>query len=168
VVNPPSYPVNPPAPPAVAAGGGAMPGPPADLGTRFLARLIDGGITLIPLVCAGLIVSATENAQGEPSPGAIFIALPAYAAVILYEWVMLAASGQTFGKRIMKIKVVRVDGRPLGWAAAFARVYVQVFVSMVSCGIGGLLFVLSPLFDSSPWKRGWPDQLASSVVIRVG
>jgi len=164
VVNTPSYP---PGSQVIPPVGPPMPGPPADLGNRFLARLIDFGVVLVPLMCAGIIVSATEDASGEPNPAAIVIALPVYAFAILYEFVMLGRSGQTIGKRVMKLKVVRVDGQPLGWGSAAARVYVQSIVSGCTCGLGGLLFALSPLFDSGPWKRGWPDQIASSVVIRV-
>jgi uncharacterized RDD family membrane protein YckC len=84
-----------------------------------------------------------------------------------YEFAMLGHSGQTVGKRVMKLRVIKVSGEPIGWGAAAARVFVPMLLSCVTCGIGGLLFALSPLFDSGPWKRGWPDQIASTIVIRA-
>jgi hypothetical protein len=41
-----------------------------------------------------------------------------------------------------------------------------MLVGFVTCGLGSSLFYLSPLFDSSPWKRGWYDQLATTTVVK--
>jgi len=144
-----------------------MPGPPVDLGARLVARLIDGGVMLGPLVCAGLLASPARQSGEEPNAALVVVGLLLYLGIFLYEWVMLGSSGQTVGKRIMKIKVVRLNGEPIGWGPAAARVYVQTLASVCTCGLMGFIFALSPLFDSSPWKRGWPDKLASSVVVRV-
>ena len=69
---------------------------------------------------------------------------------------------------MMKVRVVKVDGQPIGWGPAAGRVYVQNIASACTCGWAGFLFALSPLFDNSPWHRGWPDKIASTVVIRAG
>lgn len=156
-----------------------MPGPPADLGNRFLARLIDVVVVVAPVLLISLILpdfpDAAEVANGTASrPPAIDTAAAVlgvlwYLFALSYEVVMLAAGGgQTIGKRIMRIKVVRLDGDPIGWGPAAGRVYVQSFAAACTCGVAGLLFALSPLFDNGPWKRGWPDKIASTVVIRAG
>ncbi|WP_157631858.1 RDD family protein [Catelliglobosispora koreensis] len=69
---------------------------------------------------------------------------------------------------MMKLRVIGLDGQPLSWGGAALRVYIQAIASSCTCGVGGLLFALSPLFDNGPWKRGWPDQIASSVVVQTG
>jgi uncharacterized RDD family membrane protein YckC len=147
--------------------GTMMPGPATEIGSRFVARLIDAGILFVPAFCIGGLSSATESGSGEPSLGFSILAIIWYLGIFLYEFVMLRFGGQTVGKRVMKLKVVRLTGESIGWGPAAIRVYVPALASCFTCGIMGLLFGLSPLFDSGPWKRGWSDQLASTVVIRV-
>lgn len=161
---------------AVAMG---MPGDPAGLGNRFLARLIDFVVVVIaPLIVLYLIAPDSPNAAdvangtARPPDSAdttfAVLVLVWYVLQLLYEFLMLAGfDGQTLGKAIMKVKVVRLDGRPIGIGGAAARVYVQTLISTCTCGLGGFLFALSPLLDNGPWKRGWPDRIASTVVIRA-
>jgi len=155
-----------------------MPGDPAGLGSRFLARLIDVAVIIAPLVILVLIApdspDAADVANGTARPpGAAdttftILGFAWYLFQLLYEFVMLVAfRGQTLGKAIMKVKVVRLDGRPIGFGAAAARVYVQTIVAACTCGLGGFVFAISPLFDAGRWKRGWPDRIASTVVIRA-
>jgi uncharacterized RDD family membrane protein YckC len=160
------------------AGAMGMPGDPAGLGRRVLARLIDSVVLVAPLVILGLIAANSPDAAGvatgtERSPGAAdatfgVLLLAWYLLPLFYEFVMLATfRGQTLGKAIMMVKVVRLDGRPIGFGAAAGRVYVQLLVSALTCGFGGFLFAISPLFDPGAWRRGWPDRIASTVVIRA-
>jgi uncharacterized RDD family membrane protein YckC len=133
---------------------------PAGLGARLLARVIDGVVLTVPIV-----VLAWTRPDADLING-LFIAW--YAFVLFYEYVMLAAfDGQTVGKWAMRVRVVKLDGAPIGWGSAAGRVFVQTIASSCSCGLAGFLFALSPLFDSGPWNRGWPDKIASTVVIRA-
>jgi len=147
-------------------------GTPAQISDRFVARLIDAAVVLAPLCVLGLCIYATGDTGGPATgsnPMLNVLVVAWYLFALLYEFFMLAArGGQTIGKQVMKIKVVKLDGQPIGWGSAASRVYVQSIASACTCGVAGLLFALSPLFDSSPWRRGWPDQLASTVVIRAG
>lgn len=157
-----------------------MPGDPAGLGNRFLARLIDFIVVVFaPLVVLALIApdspDAAEAAGGTMAPAGVadrlfaLVVLAWFLLQLLYEFVMLAAfQGQTLGKAMMKVQVVRLDGHPVGWGGAAARVYVRAVVSACTCGLGGLLFDISPLFDDGGWRRGWADKVASTVVIRAG
>jgi uncharacterized RDD family membrane protein YckC len=84
-----------------------------------------------------------------------------------YEFVMLGLYGDTLGKRVMKLRVVRLDGEHAGWGPAFGRTFIPGVAGCLSCGLGVLLFYLSPLFDPGPWKRGWHDAVAATVVVSV-
>jgi uncharacterized RDD family membrane protein YckC len=158
------------APPPAVIGTNAVPGAPAEISHRLVARLIDVAVVVAPLCVVALLSSVVRyvgEESGSPIFGVLFVAW--YAFVLLYEFVMLAArNGQTFGKRLMKLRVVKLDGRPVGWGSAAGRVYVPMLASLCTGGLAGLLFALSPLFDSSPWRRGWPDHIASTVVVRAG
>ena len=92
------------------APGPALPGQPADLGKRLVARLIDAGIVLAPGLCLVGVAAALESSSGEPNAGFSVLGIAWYLGAFLYEFVMLGLSGQTVGKRVMKLKVVRVTG----------------------------------------------------------
>jgi uncharacterized RDD family membrane protein YckC len=144
-------------PPAALTGFGGV---PVQLSDRFLARLIDGGILLTLLLVAAGVGRAFESA-----PVGLFVG-PVYLVLLGYEFYMIGRYGQTIGKRVMRIRVVTLTGGSVGWGASAARSFVYTLASACTCGLLGLLFDLSPLFDSSPWKRGWRDQVASTVVVR--
>lgn len=138
---------------------------PASLNARFLARLIDTVVLFIPLVA----YAAISPVLGDPAVDYTFVQLILGLAVIAflfgYEFVATGRTGQTWGKRALGIRVVRLDGTPVGYGTSAARYYVQALVSGVTCGLGGFLFSLSPLFDSSPWRRSWNDKIAETVVV---
>jgi uncharacterized RDD family membrane protein YckC len=149
----------------------AMPGTPASIAARFFARLIDGVITSIVYVGASVPVAFAANGRDPsqgPGPAALVLLGVAMLAVLLYEFVLTGMYGATLGKRAMKLRVVTVSGGRAGWGACALRAYIPTLAGAATCGLGGLLFSISPLFDSGPWSRGWADQIARTAVVRVG
>ncbi len=71
-----------------------------------------------------------------------------------------AVTGQTIGKWICGLKVVRTSGEPLGFARALLR-WAGYFVSRF-CLYCGFLWIAF-----SRDKQGWHDKIAGSYVIRV-
>ena len=140
-----------------------LPGIPATLAERFVARLIDSAILLGALAVLNCLSKAVEPTT---SAGNYVIALSSLALLYGYEFVMTARYGQTLGKYFMKIQVITTAGETPSWAASAARAYVPAIASCLSCGLGGSLFYLSPVFDSGQWKRGWHDHIAATVVVR--
>ncbi len=68
-------------------------------------------------------------------------------------YVLTAATGFTVGKRLLGMRVVRLDGRPVGFGWSLVRVVL-------------LLLVVPPLvFDKD--LRGLHDKAAKTVVIRI-
>ncbi|WP_199493588.1 RDD family protein, partial [Marinitenerispora sediminis] len=89
----------------------------ADPGMRFAARLIDvllAGFCTFVVGISAVLVSVVVAGGGEPDEaGPVFpvllvggLALVAF----LYEWVQVARWGQTIGKRVLGLRVVRADG----------------------------------------------------------
>lgn len=78
----------------------------AGLGYRFVAALIDFGIMILYVLLWVLALLAME-AEPEVWVMTVFIGIPITVYPLLCELFM---EGQTFGKRIMKLKVVRIDG----------------------------------------------------------
>jgi uncharacterized RDD family membrane protein YckC len=119
----------------------------ADIGTRFFAAIIDG-------IILGVITGILTSIAREPGFGAGFL------ISLAYEWYFLTRrAGQTPGKSVMKIRVVKTDGTPIDDATAIVR-YVGRYISGII--VIGLLWAL---WDEQ--RQGWHDKVASTVVVRA-
>jgi len=85
---------------------------------------------------------------------------------MLYLVPSTARTGRTFGMRNRRIKVVRVDGSPVGWYPAFARFFVPVLLAVAIPSFGpvvGLGLVLWGYRDRN--RQGIHDKLAKTLVV---
>lgn len=145
----------------------------ATIGQRALARIVDG--VLITVVIAvlwgigfGALIAGTDETTGEANGlavGAFFgIFLLTVLITLAYEMVLIAIKGQTVGKMVVGVKVVRSqDGQVPGFGPSFMRWLIPAAASAV-CGLGIVVY-LSPLFDSSGRVQGWHDKAANTLVI---
>jgi uncharacterized RDD family membrane protein YckC len=91
---------------------------------------------------------------------------------LLYEAPATGSRGQTLGKRIMHIKVVRLEStEPLGFGRAFRRwARLGLWTPFWGCLGLGLLFQLidsaSPLFDPR-LRQALHDKTAATVVVEL-
>lgn len=67
--------------------------------------------------------------------------------------------GQTPGKRIVGIRIVRLDGKPIGWWASFERF--GGYAASIVTGLGGFFQIL---WDKN--RQGVHDKIAETVVVR--
>ena len=89
---------------------------------RFVAALIDGLILMaVGFVLGGLL----KNNQ--------FLSTLIGALYYIGFWVK--NDGMTPGKKVMKLKVVRVDGKPIDWMTAILR-YIGYIVSAIPLLLG--------------------------------
>ncbi len=119
----------------------------ADVGARLAAWFIDGGVLF-------LIEGAGFYTLREPGLSAGII------VGLIYTWFFLTRNnGQTVGKMLMKIRVVKTDGTPISDADAVLR-----YVGYLLDGIF-LLGWLSALFDEN--RQCWHDKLANTYVVKT-
>jgi len=148
----------------------------ASIGNRFLACAVDHLIqlaavvvlvVLFALTLVGGLGEAAERVWDAPK-WAIALILLAYFLVwsgyfAIFEW---AWAGQTPGKRWLRLRVIREDGRPITFYEAAARNLVRIFDMLPAVPLVPLYSVgLVSVFASSRDQRVG-DLVAGTVVVR--
>ncbi|MFD4394067.1 RDD family protein [Kitasatospora sp. NPDC058478] len=162
---------------------------PAGLGRRLAARAVDTVVLLVVAVAAGIPLgrSASEHLQQKLDQArmassltrrqvqvwlvddvvlgkvAVLLGILLFVS-LLYEVLPTARTGQTFGKRLARIRVADA-------AAPGARTRLSLGRSLLRWAVRqlGLLLLLGlvwPVFDR-PARRGWQDRAARTRVVRV-
>jgi uncharacterized RDD family membrane protein YckC len=170
-----------PAPGWPAHGGGAAGLPLAGFWIRFLGWLLDGvlyGLLAAVLIVPGIIagVAAFDDCvsfedelfcpPGAPNGGLIALGIALGLAGVVLVAVLyiraLAKTGQTWGARIVGVKVIHEDtGQPLGVGKAIGR---TLFASFVSAQVFYLGYLWAAWEDRT---RTWQDMIVKSVVVKV-
>jgi uncharacterized RDD family membrane protein YckC len=118
------------------------PGSVAPVGRRLGALLIDW--LLCAVIAMGVLGGDKDLAKVQYLTLAIFAA---------ETYLLTALAGYTAGKRLLAMRVARLDGRPVGLVWALIRTLL-------------FLAVVPPLiFDGD--RRGLHDQAANTVVVRT-
>jgi uncharacterized RDD family membrane protein YckC len=142
----------------------------ASIGNRFLACAIDHAIQALALTVIGVgffVLANASDFEGAFSTApkwvyavmilVLFLILTGYFA--FFEWLW---SGQTPGKRWLKLRVIREDGRPITFWEASVRNLIRSFDMMPAPFYSiGLISVFSTTRDQ---RVG--DMVAGTVVVR--
>lgn len=122
---------------------------PAGVGDRMLAALLDGAFKagyafIIYIIIA--IFMAGSVASGSFSENTMWTMMALYTILFLplmfYSIVMEQFfGGQTFGKKIMKIKVVKLDGSRAGFGAHLVRWIFRLIDFSITFNLGALISV---------------------------
>lgn len=151
-------------------------------GTRLSAAGLDGA--LLMLACVPALVSITQaivrryiedetlgwTLTWSTGTGVSALLLLALGAVTI---VLVARNGQTVGKKLLGIRVVRSDGRPAGlWRIFLLRNVVASIPTLLPFGGTGLaLGVLYTLVDElmifGETRQCLHDRIADTVVVRA-
>ena len=136
--------------------------PLASIGLRCGAFLLD--YILMWLIPAVALAIALIFKRALPDLAWTILYLGYFAAfgLILMNWIFLIRNdGQTLGMRILGVRVVRSNGKPLGYREATLRHLVGYPLAILSLGLG----FLWALWDAR--QQGWHDKLADTVVVRI-
>jgi uncharacterized RDD family membrane protein YckC len=135
------------------------------VGRRLLALIIDAILLGIVNFIIGLIFHAgMTNTNGVMSynssgPGAALqIIIP-----IVYFIVMEAMWGATLGKMVLGIRIVKLDGSPIGWGESIIRNLLRI-IDDIPFFIPYLLGAI--LIWTSPTRQRLGDRVAKTVVVR--
>lgn len=86
-------------------------------------------------------------------------ALGVIVGLIYFVYFWSEQKGQTLGDRVLKIRVVREDGKPIDIMTGVIR-YIGYIVSGIVIFLGFLWII----WDKK--KQGWHDKMAGTVVVR--
>jgi len=131
---------------------------------RFAAYMIDGIILFAVNFVISLALGLTARqfvGVDRGTVGLMALALSSFISLAIqlgYEIYFIGAYGATPGKRACKIKVVRADGSPVGYALATGRFFAKI-LSSITLLIG---FIIAA-FDSE--KRALHDRICDTRVV---
>src|SRR5713226_7974272 len=139
----------------------------ANVGNRFLAAAIDHLIQVVAMVVIVVAAGALSEWQLFSAMNTWTAALLVLAVFAIYWGYFVAFetlwSGQTPGKRIMRLRVVREDGRPVRFFEVFVRNLLRLAIDLQplpSYAIG----VVSIIFSARSKRVG--DFVAGTVVVK--
>lgn len=137
----------------------------ADRGTRFVARLIDGGLFLGAFLPGYVMVLMAEGNR-DIGPVLALVGLVVLAVgtigLIGYQWFLLSTQGQTLGKKWMSVRIVKVDGSRVDFlSAVILRNWVLSFIN----AFVGILGLIDALMIFSNDRRCLHDHIAGTKVV---
>ncbi|MEK6320684.1 MAG: RDD family protein [Acidobacteriota bacterium] len=139
----------------------------ANIGNRFLAAGIDHLIQAVAMVIIVVVAGVSNNWRLFSSMNVWTAALTVLVVFAIYWGYFVVFetlwSGQTPGKRMMQLRVVREDGRPVRFFEVFVRNLLRLaidFQPLPSYAIG----VVSIIFSARSKRIG--DFVAGTVVIK--
>ncbi|MBQ0862865.1 RDD family protein [Streptomyces sp. RK75] len=138
--------------------------PLASRGRRLLARIIDALLIAIPI---GIIAGVVEGGYSTDTGISYWPQLGYTLAYFLYEGLMLTNSGQTVGKRLMRIRVAMLqNGAVPAGSPGWLRVAVYQIPPLVPC-VGSLFWLVNVLFCTwdKPYQQCLHDKAARTVVV---
>lgn len=178
----------PPSTPEPAGGPPPAPGVPrpGELVDRFLARLIDGvglGIVyaILYAVLGGIFLNGLTYSIGEWLLFYLFFTVLTTVVSLGYYAYFESNQGATFGKQLMKLKVVGPDGagNPTMEQAIRRNIFLAFSLAAIVPIIGSLLGGLASLVavimiavginNDTVGRQGWHDKFAGGTkVLKIG
>ena len=136
--------------------------------TRLLAVLLDGLLFLpagILMALAGIGLRGTS--AREPNLPMMVVGGLYVVALAVYQIYLLSTTGQSLGKRWMKIRIVRMDGSAPGFVHAFLlRSVVSALPRLIPIA-GNIFSLVDALFIFRKDRRCIHDLIANTRVVPV-
>lgn len=138
--------------------------------SRLGAVLLDTAIFVVPAVVIAVALPAMGQAPGGLGTGAtalMAVAGLAMVAFVIYQLIMLHRYGQTLGKKLVGIRIVRQDGSRAGLGRLLLlRYFVPGAIGAIPL-VGALFSLVDALFIFGAEKRCIHDMMADTIVVDV-
>lgn len=143
--------------------------PLASLGERFLGALVDTVLLLalvLPIMFMGGYFQAAMTGQAPGIGTQLFYTLLAFGLFCVVQGYPLAQTGQTWGKKVMKTRIVDLDGAKPSLATLLGKRYLPVQLVGAVPFIGNLLVLVDVLLIFRSDRRCGHDLVAGTRVVK--
>jgi uncharacterized RDD family membrane protein YckC len=135
---------------------------------RLGAVLIDSMVLVVPAILVAIVLPGMQDGSGGLSTGAGALLLLAGLGVIafaIYQLVQLHRTGQTFGKKMVGVRIVRTDGSRASLGRIFGLRYLVPGVIGAIPLLGPLFSLVDPLLIFGEERRCIHDYIADTIVV---
>lgn len=158
--------------------------PLASRGSRFAAKLVDGlldSVLMMPGMVWFIILlmqkptfthpgprppTAMDMIDSSTMPALGLMALPVLGLAV-YQWYLISTTGQTLGKKWLKIRIMKTDGRPVDFVSGvLLRNWVLALLANIPY-IGGCIGLVDALMIFGSEQQCLHDKIASTKVVAV-
>ena len=122
-------------------------------------------VILIPLMVMGGYFSGFMTGQQPGMATQLMWAALGFVIFVLVQGYPLSQSGQTWGKKALKMKIVDLDGRQPSFATLIAKRYLPVQAISAVPVVGGLFGLVNVLFIFREDRRCIHDLIAGTQVV---
>ena len=140
----------------------------ADRGMRLVAAIIDSIILIIiilPLMFFGGYFANIMTGQEPPFATQLLWAAIGFVVFVLVQGIPLNATGQTWGKKLLKMKIVDLDGNKPPLAKLLALRYLPTQAITTVPFVGPLYGLVNVLFIFGEDRRCLHDKIAGTRVV---
>ncbi|MDX2217551.1 MAG: RDD family protein [Burkholderiales bacterium] len=143
--------------------------------SRLGAAIVDTIILGVPFYVVFFVVLSDPFGLAEQASQSVLseflltlgLFLGAFVIYAVINWVPLEANGQSWGKKLLNIRIVRSDGSPVGAKRALFVRYLPIqSVSMVPF-IGNIIGLVNALMIFRESRKCLHDDIADTVVVKA-
>ena len=141
----------------------------ATRGARLGAILIDGLIAVliaVPLLFGTGVLAKVQAGEISPTAYLLGSSIVGFVLFAVIQGYPLAKSAQTWGKRAVGIRIVRMDGSQPSLSALLLRRFLPMQVAQAVPLLGNLLVIVDALFIFRADRRCVHDLIADTKVVR--
>ncbi len=145
----------------------SLPGRPASVKRRFVALVMDDILLAFITIFLAVLSGFTFTMGAGSFPGkawaittiGISLKMIYFIVWLTYHTAFLGSTGQTPGKKVLGLQVIRTGGEKISYARALGRTLGYIPSSLLYIGY------MWAIWDRR--KQAWHDKLADTLVIRV-
>lgn len=117
----------------------------ASVGDRIVGQLLDTLVKVAYIICASYLIDFagwSDNLDFKDKWSSMAFMLMLFSPVIVYSLIQESLwEGRTIGKKIMKMKVIKIDGYQAGFGDYLIRWLFRTVDVLIGSGIIGLIFI---------------------------
>lgn len=155
-------------------------GQPGDLGSRFVAKIIDGILLAVTAGVINGVLGLAAFGMGMRGGWAANVVgtLISTALALGYYSFMESSQGQTIGKMVLGLRVQNLAGQKPTMEAALRRnayfaislIGIVPFLGGFVAGLASLaavIYIAVTINNDPQWRRGWHDQFGGTQVVKT-